>query len=145
MGPCTCVVTCTLMGAHVFITSSLRLWQATEGGELYYKTRKLIPATASKSILKSPSPCIKTNNLPAARESLNNATHRTSPTNISPQDKHGGSLLTHANATESENGGDTENEQQWTKVSHKRRKVRLPPCWKLRVPQGAPEGQASNT
>ena len=98
------------------------------------KARNLIPATTSKSILKPPSPCIKTNNLPAARESLNNATHRTSPTNISSQDKHGGSLLTHANTTESENGGDTENEQQWTKVSHKRRKVRLPPCWKLRVP-----------
>ena len=29
-------------------------------------------------------------------------------------------MLTHANTTESENGGDTENEQQWTKVSHKR-------------------------
>ena len=44
------------------------------------------------------------------------------------------SSLAHANTTESENGGDIENEQQWTKVSHRRRKVRLPPCWKLRVP-----------
>ena len=52
-----------------------------------------------------------------------------SPANCSPS-------LTHCYAKESclKHYSDSEKEQQWTQVTGRRRRARLPPCWKMKFP-----------
>ena len=62
----------------------------------------------------------------------NNATQEVkpgSPATCSPS-------LAHCYAKESclKHHSDSEKEQQWTQVSSRRRRARLPPCWKMRFP-----------
>ena len=100
------------------------------------KATKLVPATTTvndKPSLKPLSSSVKGASMPVAKEIPINATQGTA---TSPQTEHCGSSPTHHNVTERdpEKGRDSE-EEEWTKVSCRRRKkVRLPPSWKLRVP-----------
>ena len=101
------------------------------------KATKLVPAITNVNDKPSPkplSPSVKTTSLPSARETPINATQGSA---TSSQSKHYNSSPALHNMSENdlEKGNDSEKEEKWTKVSCRRRKkVRLPPSWKLRVP-----------
>ena len=119
------------------------------------KATKLVPATTSMDDKPNPkplNPSAKTTSLPSVKEVPINATRQASATSLPSKHYSSSPTLHSVSKSDVEKSSDSKDEEKWTKVSCRRRKkARLPPCWKLRFPVHlraslqTPSGSSSNT